>query len=120
MMNKEFICIVCPRGCRVVVDENGKITGNQCKRGEVYVINEMTNPKRVVTSTVKTVFENIPRASVKTDQPIPKGLIYQVMEEINKVVIEKEMKIGEVVINNVLNTGVNIVLTKEIRRKEGE
>ena len=115
---KEFICIVCPRGCRVVVDDNMNISGNQCKRGEVYVRNEMTNPTRILTSTVKTIFEDIPRASVKTSAPIPKGLLMEAMKEINKVIIDKEMNIGDIVIENILDTNVNIVLTKEIRRKE--
>lgn len=118
-MGKEFICIVCPRGCHVSIDDLGKITGNQCKRGEIYVINEMTNPKRVLTTTVKTIFPDIPRISVKTKEAIPKGLIYQAMELINQVVIDKEMNIGEVVIANILDTGVDVVLTKEIKRKEG-
>jgi CxxC motif-containing protein len=117
---KEFICIVCPRGCRVVVDDNMNISGNQCKRGEIYVRNELSNPTRILTTTVKTVFPEIPRASVKTSEPIPKGLLMEAMKEINKVTIEKEMKIGDVVIENILNTNVNIVLTKEIKRKEEE
>jgi len=117
---KEFICIVCPRGCRVVVDDNMNISGNQCKRGEIYVRNELSNPTRILTTTVKTIYPEIPRASVKTSEPIPKGLLMEAMKEINKVTIEKEMKIGDVVIENILNTNVNIVLTKEIKRKEEE
>jgi CxxC motif-containing protein len=117
---KEFICIVCPRGCRITVDDSFNISGNQCKRGEVYVRNEMTNPTRILTSTVKTVFEEMPRASVKTSAPIPKGLLMEAMKEINKVIIDKEMNIGDIVIENILNTNVNIVLTKEIKRKEEE
>jgi CxxC motif-containing protein len=114
-MNKEFICIVCPRGCHISVDEQNVITGNQCKRGETYVINEMTNPKRVLTTTVKTVFPEMPRASVKTSEAIPKGMLYQAMEVINQVVIDKEMNIGEVVVQNILNTGVDVVLTKAVK-----
>jgi CxxC motif-containing protein len=117
-MAKEFICIVCPRGCRVLVDDQGGISGNQCKRGEIYVKNEMTNPTRILTTTVKTIFPEIPRASVKTDQPIPKGLLMKATEEINKIVIDKEMNIGDIVIEHILNTNANIVLTKEIKRKE--
>jgi CxxC motif-containing protein len=114
-MNKEFICIVCPRGCHISVDEQNVITGNQCKRGETYVINEMTNPKRVLTTTVKTVFSEMPRVSVKSSDAIPKGLLYQAMEVINQVVIDKEMNIGEVVVKNILNTGVDVVLTKAVK-----
>jgi len=80
----------------------------------------MTNPTRILTSTVKTVFEEMPRASVKTSAPIPKGLLMEAMKEINKVIIDKEMNIGDIVIENILNTNVNIVLTKEIKRKEEE
>ena len=98
-----------------MVDEQNSITGNMCKRGETYVINEITNPKRVLTTTVKTVFKDIPRASVKTIDAIPKELIYQAMEVINKVVIDKEMHIGEVVIENILDTGIDVVLTKEVK-----
>lgn len=114
-MDKEFICIVCPRGCHIKVDEQNVISGNSCKRGETYVINELTNPKRVLTSTVKTVFKDLPRVSVKTVEAIPKGLIYQAMNIINKVVIDKEMNIGEIVVENILGTGVDVVLTKEVK-----
>ncbi len=115
-MSKEFICIICPRGCHVLVDEQGNISGNECIRGEKYVKTEMTNPTRILTSTVKTVFSDIPRVSVKTDQPIPKGLIFKAMKEINQVVIDKEMAIGEVLIENILDTGANIVLTKPCKK----
>ena len=111
-MKKEFICIVCPRGCHVTVDEQGVITGNECKRGITYVETEMNAPTRILTTTVRTVYPEIPRVSVKTDQPIPKGLIYEAMDIINQVVIDKPMKIGEIVVKNILGTESNIVLTK--------
>ena len=111
-MERNFVCILCPRGCRIKVDNDGNITGNHCKRGLGYVQTEMTAPTRVVTSTVRTAFKDVPRVSVKTDNPVPKGMIMDVMAEINKVVVEKPMAIGEVVIENVLDTGSNIILTK--------
>jgi CxxC motif-containing protein len=78
----------------------------------------MTNPKRVLTTTVKTLFPEHPRVSVKTSEAIPKGLLYKAMEEINKIVIDKEMKIGEIVIKNILDTGVDVILTKAVKLKE--
>lgn len=117
-MKKEFICIVCPRGCHITVDDDGNMTGYMCKRGVEYVKTEMVAPKRIVTSTVKTVFEDMPRVPVKTDNPIPKELIMECMHEINKVVIDKPMKVGDIVIKNILNTGTNIVLTKSTITKE--
>ncbi len=111
-MKKEFICIVCPRGCHITVHEDGSITGNMCKRGIEYVKTEMTAPKRIVTSTVRTVFSEMPRVSVKTDRPVPKELIMDVMKELSKVIITTPMSLGDVVIENILDTGANIVLTR--------
>lgn len=111
-MERNFVCILCPRGCRIKVDNEGNITGNHCKRGLGYVQTEMTAPTRVVTSTVKTAFKETPRVSVKTSVPVPKGMIMEVMAEINKVVVDKPMGIGEVIIKNVLDTGSDIILTK--------
>lgn len=116
-MNKSFICIVCPVGCHIEVDESGNITGNKCKRGLDYVKTELTAPKRIITTTARTTFKDMPRVSVKTDKPAPKELIYDIMNEINSVVIDKPMKIGDVLIENILNTGVNIVLTKPCQIK---
>ncbi len=108
---KEFICIVCPRGCHIFVDEQNNMTGNLCKRGLDYVKTEMTDPKRILTSTVKTIFKEFPRVSVKTDRPIPKQAVMKVMDCLTEVEIRKPMSIGEIVIENVLDTGANIVLT---------
>ena len=116
MPEKVFTCIVCPRGCRITVDEENNITGNFCKRGIDYVETELTAPTRIVTSTVKTIYSDIPRVSVKTDKPIPKKMIYDIMKEINQAVIDKPMAIGEVLIENVLGTDANIVLTKPCKK----
>jgi CxxC motif-containing protein len=113
-MSKEFICIVCPRGCHIHVDKDMNITGNQCKRGIDYVRTEMTAPKRTLTTTVRTIFEDIPRVSVKTDKPIAKELIYQAMKEINEVLVKKRLRIGDVIIPEILDTDVNIVITKSM------
>jgi len=113
-MKKEFICIVCPRGCRVVVDGDN-ISGNQCKRGIDYVIAEMTAPKRVLTTTVKTIYNDCPRVSVKTDRPLPKELIFKAMTTINQLIVDKPLDIGEIVINNLCDTDVNLILTKSLK-----
>ena len=75
---KELICIVCPKGCRLRVDENDgyKVTGNTCPRGEEYGKMELTNPTRTITSTVAVRGAAHPRCPVKTTKPIPKGLIF--------------------------------------------
>ncbi|MFW5889185.1 MAG: DUF1667 domain-containing protein [Bacillota bacterium] len=117
-MSKTFTCIVCPRGCRISVDDDMNITGNKCVRGENYVKTELKNPTRILTTTVKTVFDDMPRVSVKTAEAIPKGLIMEAMKEINKITIDKRLKIGDVIIKDILDTGVNIILTKSLNLKE--
>lgn len=110
----DLICIVCPRGCRLKVDDNLNVSGNFCKRGEVYGKSEVTNPVRTITSTVKINSNKIKRLPVMTDRPIPKDKIFDVMKEINKVIVETPVKTKDIVINDVLSLGVNIVATRTI------
>lgn len=110
-------CIVCPRGCLLKVDENNNVTGNSCKRGEVYAIKELTNPERMVTSTVKVKNGVISRCPVATSTSISKDKMFDVMNEINKVEVEAPIKIKQIIIENVLGTNVNIVATRNIEKK---
>ncbi|MBE6062856.1 MAG: DUF1667 domain-containing protein [Clostridium butyricum] len=114
-MEKELICICCPNGCHLKVDiDNREIRGNKCKRGEEYGISEVTHPVRVITSTVKVENGSFPVIPVKTKGYIPKELNFKCMEEINKITIKAPVEIGDVIIKNVLDTGVDIVATKSI------
>ena len=111
---KEFICIVCPRGCHLTVDDNMNVTGNTCPRGKVYALNEITNPTRMITSTVAIESVELNRLPVMTSSPIPKGKIFDVMEEINKVRIKAPVRINDVVIKNVLGLDSDIIATRNI------
>lgn len=111
---KELICIVCPRGCHLTIDDQNNVTGNFCLRGKEYAINEMTCPKRMVTSTVKINSSSLKRLPVITSKEIKKELIFDVMKEINKVVINAPVKMHQIVIKNVLNSGVDIIATREV------
>lgn len=108
---REFTCIVCPNGCSLSIDENLNVNGNMCLRGKQFAINEVTNPTRTITSTCKTLFKDAPVIAVKSNGEIRKDDINKVIEEINKVTINKRMKIGDKVIENVLNSGVDIVIS---------
>lgn len=104
-------CIMCPMGCSLTVTKtkNGyEVSGNTCARGEAFGKEEITSPKRIVTSLIRT---SKGVTSVKTSEPIPKKLIFNVMKEIDKVEV-KNAKIGDIVIKNVLNTGADVVVTK--------
>jgi CxxC motif-containing protein len=113
-MTKELTCIICPKGCNIKVEYEKdivkKIEGNTCKRGYDYALSEITNPVRTVTSTVK--LDDGRMLSVKTDKPIPKNLISKCMKEINKITVKAPVKEEQIIIENVLNTGCNIIATK--------
>lgn len=119
MEKRELTCIGCPLGCQITVEmEDGKvlnITGNTCPRGKAYAEKEVTNPTRIVTSTVKVTGADKQFVSVKTKEDVPKSKIYDVMEEINKVVVKGPVYIGDVVLSNVAGTGVDVIATKNAR-----
>ncbi len=111
---KDLICILCPRGCRLQVDDDLNVTGNFCPRGILYAKTEMTNPTRIITSTVKIKAKNAVRLSVKTAQAIPKGKMFDCMRELDKVMVEAPIRIGDVIVYNICETGVDVVATKDI------
>lgn len=113
---KEFICINCPLGCHLSVDEsdlqNIKVTGNTCPRGVTYAVSEVTAPKRMVTSSVPVVKGSVQRVSVKTSAPIPKDKIFDCLKVINKVKAVAPVAIGDVLVKDVCGSGADIVATR--------
>ncbi len=112
---KELICIVCPRGCHLSVDdENGyAVSGNRCPRGAEYGKRELVSPTRVITSTVRLAGAEYSRCPVKTDGAIPKALIFDAMALLNGVELTAPVRIGDVVIRDVLGTGVSFIATRD-------
>lgn len=113
---KELICIVCPRGCHLHVDEEHdfSVTGNGCPRGAEYGKIELTHPTRVVTSTVRCAGGLYPRCPVKTDRAIPKELIFRVMEALDGVELTAPVRVGQVVVGNVCGTGASVVAARDM------
>ena len=113
---KELVCIVCPKGCRLHVDdENGfTVTGNSCPRGAEYGKNEIQNPTRVLTSTVRLSGGAYRRCPVKTEKAVPKGKLLDIMKELNHVEVASPVSIGQVVLADAAGTGVNVVVTKSL------
>ena len=111
---KEFTCIVCPKGCRIFVDEDGNLTGAGCKRGICYVESEMENPTRMITSTVRIRGAELPRLPVKTSEPIPKKIMMRAVALLNDVTATAPVRCGDVILKNVLDTGVDFVATKSV------
>ena len=113
---KELVCIVCPRGCRLKVDEENDfaVTGNTCPRGAEYGRNEIMAPTRVLTSTVRLTGASLRRCPVKTDRPVPREKLLEIMSLLNDVELTSPVTIGQEVITNVCNTGANIIVTRNL------
>ena len=111
---KDLTCIVCPRGCRLHVDDDMNVTGNFCPRGAQYAISELTHPVRTITSSIKVTNRDYTLVSVKTTKPVPKDKIFAVMEEIDKLSVEAPTRIGDIVKKNILGLDSDIVITKNI------
>lgn len=113
---KELICIVCPKGCRLRVDETQEyqVSGNGCPRGAEYGKMELTHPTRVVTSTVRCTGGAHPRCPVKTDGPIPKALIPQAVRALDRVALAAPVHTGDIVVPDVCGTGVSFVATRDL------
>lgn len=115
-MTRELTCIVCPKGCQLKVELEGKkvlsVTGNTCKRGVVYAETECTAPMRTLTTTAAVEGGGV--VPVKTDKTIPKELLFDAMKEVNAACVPADAKLGYVVIENLLGTGANVVTTRNV------
>ena len=112
----ELICIVCPRGCHLSVDEeNGyAVTGNSCERGAEYGKQEVQNPVRVLTSTVYVEGADGRCCPVKTNGAVPKKDIFRVMAKLKGLTVKAPVKTGDVVVKDVCGTGADWVATKDV------
>ena len=122
MKRKELICIGCPMGCSIVVEmEDGKVlsvTGNTCPRGESYARKEVTNPTCIVTTTVRVDGGKVPMINVKTERDIPKDKIFECIAALRGVTMKAPVHIGDIILENVADTGVNIVAAGNVEYKE--
>lgn len=117
-MQKELVCIRCPIGCRLTVtgepDMGLEVSGNRCQRGEEYAKRELTHPTRIVTSTVRVRNGQQAVVSVKTKEDIPKGKMAACIEALKNVELEAPVYIGDTVLANAADTGVDIVVTQNV------
>lgn len=121
MNKRELICIGCPMGCNLEVEiENNnvkKVSGNSCRIGEEYAIKECSNPTRIVTTSVGIIGGIFDTLSVKTEKDIPKDKIEECIRELKDIVVKAPVKIGDIIVSNIANTGVNIIATRKIDKK---
>lgn len=118
---KELVCIRCPIGCMITVTNNPdgtlNITGNTCNRGAEYAGKELTDPTRIVTSTVRVRNGKQQVVSVKTREDIPKEKIMDCIEALKDVELEAPVSIGDVAAADVAGTGVDVIVTKNVERQ---
>ena len=111
-----MICIGCPMGCPVTVQMNGtqviSVSGNTCPRGDAYARKEVTNPTRIVTSTVKVEGGSVGMVSVKTKEDIPKDKIFDCVRALKDITVKAPIRIGDVILADAAGTGVDVVATK--------
>ncbi len=120
-MEREFICIICPNGCRIKVEYEGtnikNIKGDECPKGKDYVKNEITNPLRVFTGSVLVENGDFSLVGVKTPVPIPKKYLKKVGEITRRIKVDAPVEIGQVVAFNLLNENIDLVATRKIEKK---
>ena len=110
----KLYCISCPSGCLLTVLGSGEfmtVEGNKCEKGKDFAKSEVENPTRTLTTTVRTKFPGVPVISVRTDGEIPKDKLMQAMKELSEVVVSTELGCGDVVLEDVAETGVSVIVT---------
>lgn len=113
-MSVELTCIVCPRGCHLVVHDDLTVEGNTCPRGAAYGKQEVLDPRRTVTSTVPSDSKEFKVCPVKTKDPVPKAKMEDVMKAINAIRAHVPIHVGDVLIHDVAGTGVDVVATRDL------
>lgn len=120
MKKNKIICVSCPIGCRMTIQsKDGKITstiGNACPKGIKYAEEEFINPLRILPTTVKVIGGEFPLVSVKTEKAIHKRLLLKAMTEIAEIEVKAPVKIGQVIKDDLMGTGVSLVATRNIKR----
>lgn len=118
MTTRKLTCIGCPMGCALTVELDGNevvsVVGNTCKRGENYAKKEVTNPTRIVTSSVVVTGGTLATVSVKTKEDIPKEKIFECVKALKEVKVAAPVHIGDVILEDVARTGVDIIATKNV------
>ena len=117
-MQKVITCINCPVGCRLAVSlsDDGEfisVSGYTCPRGAVYARQECTLPERMITAVISVEGSTVP-LSVKTSRTVPKSMIHDVMRELSKLNIETPISSGQVILHDILHTGVDIIATRSV------
>jgi CxxC motif-containing protein len=118
---KHFVCVVCPVGCEIdVVHDGSKIismAGNKCEKSEEFVIQELIEPMRILTTTVRIQGSRWAVIPVRSDKAVPKRLFPQIMKQLRRITLQAPASMLDVVVGDVLHTGANIIATRTMPRE---
>lgn len=119
-MERRLICIGCPLGCELTAQvengEVGSVTGNTCPNGERYARKELTNPTRILTTTVRVRNGVLPVVSVKTRGEVPKARLLACARALKTIEVTAPVVLGQVIVPDLLGTGADLVATKSIEQ----
>lgn len=117
VVTKKITCTVCPVGCKLTIEKDGnayRISGNDCKRGHSYAIEELTHPTRMLTATVEIRNALHRRLPVHSSAPLPKELLLSAMKVIKQCRVNAPVRCGQVIIPGILNTAVDICASRDM------
>ena len=111
----DLICVTCPRGCHLSIDETTlEVTGNSCPRGVDYAVNELKDPKRTITTTVAISGAVTTRCPVRSSVPISKKLMKEVVLELKKYSVSSPVKAGDILVKDIFGSGADIIITRSL------
>lgn len=118
-VKKVYTCIICPNGCEIEAEIEGtyvlSVKGHTCDKGETYVRQELTAPMRTIATSVRVEGGELPLVSVRLTAPVPKEMIFPVMEQIKKLSLKAPVEAGTVILKGVCGLASDVVVTKHIK-----
>jgi CxxC motif-containing protein len=118
---KHVVCVICPIGCEIdVVHDGDKIVsmeGNKCEKAQEFVRQELIEPMRILTTTVRLGGARLPVIPVRTDKPVPKRLFPHILRQLKGIELQAPVNMLDVVVSDVVNTGVNVIATRTMPRE---
>ncbi len=113
-MSNHLTCIVCPIGCQLTIDETGAVSGNHCRRGAEFAKTEMTNPTRMVTTTVAIEGAIHRRLPVVSSCPVPKSRVMDFVKEVQKIKVSAPVYCGDILLSDVLGLGIELIASRSL------
>jgi len=118
---REIVCILCPVGCKINVEiKDGEVTrieNAECKRGIDYSVQEVKSPVRDFFTTIRVKGGRIPLLSVRSTKPVPKDMLMAYASELARIVVSAPVRLGDTIVENILESGIDIVATKDIEKE---